>query len=230
MEYIYLLLIVGFSYLFGSIPSAVIISKRFFGFDIRAKGSGNMGSTNAFRILGVKWGIITQLADMIKGTIPVLLVSKIFADGLNFGAFSIDTIVLMLISAIVAILGHIFSVFVDFRGGKGVNTAFGVLVAIAPIDMGVAVVTFLLFVGLSGYVSLGSITGAISFPTSIFIRQNYLNSDIADYNILIYFALLTAFMLVFAHRSNVVRLLKGKESKFEKLQVIKFGKNKKDKS
>jgi glycerol-3-phosphate acyltransferase PlsY len=226
IEYLILAAILICSYLMGSFPSAVIISKRFFGFDIRTKGSGNMGSTNAFRVLGVKWGIVTQILDILKGSLPILIVSWVFTQGLTVGTMHFGTIVLMLIAGAGAILGHIYSMFVNFKGGKGINTALGVLIAITPIDVGIAALVFIIFVSFSGYISLGSIMGSLAFPTSIFIRKNLINAYIPDYDVLIYFAIVTASLLIFAHRSNVVRLLKGEENKFEKLQLIKLGKKK----
>ncbi len=140
-----LLLIIILSYLAGSLPTAVIISKLFFGFDIRERGSGNMGSTNAFRVLGVKWGIVVQVVDILKGVLAVVVISHLFTGAMPFvnrTPFE-DITVLRLIAGVSAVLGHVFSAFVQFRGGKGINTATGMLIAIAPVDVGIAFALFL---------------------------------------------------------------------------------------
>lgn len=218
-----LILVIILSYLIGSIPSAVIISKRFFGFDIRDKGSGNMGSTNAFRVLGWKWGIIVQVLDILKGVIAVLVIADIIGKGINLGNYTWfqDSTIVQWIAGLSAVCGHIWSVFVNFRGGKGINTAAGMLVAIAPIDVSIAVLIFILAVIFSGYISLGSISAAFAFPSSLFVRYNIFHVDIPGYSILIYFAIILSFILIYAHRKNIIRLLKGTENRFTKLQLIK---------
>ncbi len=138
-----LFFIIFASYLIGSLPTAVIISKVFFGFDIRNEGSGNMGSTNAFRILGWKWGVIVQLIDITKGVIVVIFIANHFgADLVGKLSWISDIKILQIIAGISAVAGHIWSLFVNFRGGKGVNTAAGMLLGLAPIDFGVAVGLF----------------------------------------------------------------------------------------
>jgi len=218
-----LALVIILSYLIGSIPSAVIISKRFFGFDIRDKGSGNMGSTNAFRVLGWKWGLIVQVLDILKGVIAVLIIADIIGKGINLGNYTWfqDSTIVQWIAGLSAVCGHIWSVFVNFRGGKGINTAAGMLVAIAPIDVSIAVGIFILAVIFSGYISLGSISAAFAFPSSLFVRYNIFHVDIPGYSILIYFAIILSLILIYAHRKNIIRLIKGTENRFTKLQLIK---------
>lgn len=211
-------------YLIGSFPTAYAVSKTFFGFDIRSKGSGNMGSTNAFRVLGAKWGVVVQIVDIAKGVLPVLLIapliSGIFGAAENASLLS-SLITLQFAAGLAAVLGHIWPLYLKFKGGKGVNTAVGMLVAVAPVDVAIALGVFVLAVILSGYISLGSITGAIAAPSSMFVRYNFIGVEITGYYLLIYFMIGLAALLIYAHRSNIVRLLKGKENKFEKLQVIK---------
>lgn len=247
-ELILVLVLVIIGYVFGSFPSGVIISKAFFGFDIRTKGSGNMGSTNVFRVLGKKWGALVQLLDLLKGYLPVFLVpiiiiniSSIFEFNLNL---SIDNsiqnitstntdlnilstyidndklVLLKLITGISAVLGHVFSFFVSFKGGKGINTAVGMMLAIAPIDVLIIFTAFLIILFTTGYVSLGSIVGAILLPLSLFLRQNFLNVEIQGYTTILSFALFLTILVIYTHRSNVNRLIKGEESSFENLKLI----------
>lgn len=216
-------IIIILSYLIGSIPTAVIISKKFFGFDIRKQGSGNMGSTNAFRVLGWKWGLAVQVIDILKGIAAVLGIGALMGDGITFGSqtmFEHITIV-KFIAGLAAVCGHIWSVFVGFRGGKGINTTAGMLIGLFPVDIGIAFGIFILAVIFSGYISLGSIAGAIAFPFSMFFRYNILNDNIPEYGTLIYFALGLTVLLVFTHRTNIKRLLKGTENRFSNLQLIK---------
>ncbi len=217
-------LIILFSYLVGSFPSAVIISKRFFGFDIREKGSGNMGSTNAFRILGWKWGLVVQILDILKGIIAVSLIASVIGQGIDLGKHTwFEDITLIKMGAgIAAVIGHIWSLFVNFRGGKGISTAAGMLVAIAPIDVCIALGIFILAVIFSGYISLGSLSAAFAIPSSMFFRYNILHVDIPGYQIIIYFSIALALMITYAHRANIKRLWEGKENKFSKLQLIKI--------
>jgi acyl phosphate:glycerol-3-phosphate acyltransferase len=218
-----LIIIIVQSYLIGSIPTALIISKRVFGFDIRTKGSGNMGSTNAFRVLGWKWGLAVQLIDVLKGLVAVLLVAYFFDSEMpfrNHTPFEDETVV-RLIAGLSAVLGHIFSAFAGFRGGKGVNTSLGMLIAVAPVDVTVAVAIFLVLLLTSGYVSLGSIIAAMSVPGSMALRYNVLGVEIEGYHTLIYFSIALAGLVIYAHRGNVRRLLAGTENRFAKVQVFK---------
>jgi len=216
-------LIIVLSYLLGAFPSAVVISKRFFGFDIREKGSGNMGSTNAFRVLGWKWGITVQVLDILKGVLAVAVVATILGAGIDLGSHTWfeDLTLIKMMAGAAAVAGHIWSLFVGFRGGKGINTAAGMLIAIAPIDVGIAVGIFILAVIFSGYISLGSISAAFALPSSMFVRYNFLHVDIPAYQIIIYFSLAISLILIYAHRSNIKRLLMGSENRFSKLQLIK---------
>ncbi|MFP4527625.1 MAG: glycerol-3-phosphate 1-O-acyltransferase PlsY [Candidatus Kapaibacterium sp.] len=211
------------SYLLGSIPTAVLVSKLFFGFDIRDKGSGNMGSTNAFRLLGWKWGAVVQIVDILKGMAAVLLVARWFGPDITRETTSIFShmATVEIFAGVCAVAGHIWSVFVNFRGGKGINTAAGMLLAIVPADLGIGLAVFILAVMLSGFVSLGSILGALTLPLSLFVRRNFFGAEIDGYQILIYFLLALALLMIFTHRSNVKRLIKGEENRFAKLQLLK---------
>jgi len=218
-----LILIILLSYLAGSIPTAVIISKKFFGFDIREKGSGNMGSTNAFRLLGWKWGLTVQIVDILKGVFAVVVIANLLGDGISFLSidFFHDKTIVQFIAGMAAVCGHIWSMFVGFKGGKGINTTMGMLISIAPVDISIAIGIFLIAVLFSGYVSLGSIAGAIAFPSSLFLRYNIFGVDIPSYSIVIYFALAIAILILYTHRTNISRLLKGTENRFAKLQILR---------
>lgn len=218
-----ILLIVVVSYLLGSIPTAVIISKLFFGFDIRTRGSGNMGSTNAFRVLGWKAGLAVQLLDILKGVVAVAIAVKIFNGVLPFPNATPfeDATIVKVIAGTMAVVGHIWTGFAGFRGGKGINTALGVLIGITPVEVAVAAGIFLLVVASSGYVSLGSIFAAIALPTTMVVRRNLLGVEIDGYDTLIIFSIAIAALLIFAHRSNIRRLLQGREYRFNKLRLFK---------
>lgn len=216
-----LFVIVG-SYLLGSIPFGLIISKKFRGFDIRTKGSGNIGSTNAFRVLGWKLGLAVQILDLAKGLGAVLLATYFF-NGLPFHNATPfqDITVFRLIAGCFAVFGHVFSVFAGFRGGKGISTAAGMLIGVAPVEVAVAFGIFLLVVVLSGYVSLGSIIAAIMLPTTMFLRENAFGVQITGYNTLIFFAMGLSSFLIYTHRSNIKRLLAKREHRFDKLRIFR---------
>lgn len=211
------------SYLLGSIPWGLVISKKFFGFDIRTKGSGNMGSTNVMRVLGVKWGLIVQVLDILKG-VAAVYVASVLGSGLTFpNATNFQDITIIKFGAgFVAVLGHIFTVFAGFRGGKGINTALGMLIAIAPIELAIAIGVFMLVLFLSGYVSLGSIIAGITVPSALFVRYNFYGIHIPGYHFLIYAFILLSLVVIYTHRTNIKRLIEGRENQFAKLQLIKI--------
>ncbi len=221
-----LLVVMTVGYFLGAIPFGVIVSKRFKGFDIRTKGSGNMGSTNAFRFLGWKLGLLVQFLDIAKGVGAVLIATYLF-NGLPFHnqtPFQ-DLTVFRFFAGAAAVLGHSYTVFASWKGGKSINTALGMLLTIAPIETGVAVGIFLLVLFSSGYVSLGSIIAAITFPTTMFLRQNIFGVDIYGYHTLIVGAIGISVFLIYRHRTNITRLLSNTENKFEKLHIFRFGKS-----
>jgi glycerol-3-phosphate acyltransferase PlsY len=212
------------SYLIGSIPFGIIVSKRFRGFDIRSKGSGNMGSTNAFRVLGWKLGVLVQVLDLAKGLGAVLLASYLY-HGLPFHNATPfqDITIFRLIAGVSAVLGHVYTVFAGFKGGKGISTAAGMLIGIAPVEIAIVAGIFLLVVFFSGYVSLGSIVAAIMFPTTMFLRENAFGVQIAGYSTLIVFAIALAVFLLYTHRANIKRLLEKRENRFDNLLIFRRG-------
>lgn len=225
MDFVYLkiLSIIAIAYMLGSIPTAVIVSKRVFGFDIREKGSGNMGSTNAMRIMGWKWGLFVQIIDLLKGLVAVLIAGAIMftVPPQSTQAWYNIPYLIKIIAGLVAILGHIFSIFVKFKGGKGVNTAAGMLLGIVPVDVGIALSVFLIVLVLSGFVSLSSILASISLPSSVFIRQNICHDNIMGYNTIIFFLVAISLLIIVTHRKNIVRIARGNENRFSKVQILK---------
>ena len=203
-------ILMAIAYILGSIPNAVWIGKAFKGIDVREHGSKNEGSTNAARVLGAKLGIFTLVLDISKGAFPVLLTLLLKARSLEniLGISGIDAVLV----GICAIVGHSFSVFMKFKGGKAVATTVGVFIVIVTKALLLAAVVFFTVFALTKYVSLSSITGAASLPILVYL----LYSDI-PYTV---FAGIVAFLIIIRHRSNISRLIKGEESKF------KIGKNK----
>lgn len=190
-----------FAYLAGSIPTAVWYGKMFHGIDVRQHGSGNAGATNSLRTLGKKAGIIVLIVDFLKGFLAVKAASLFSTETDN---------ILPLIMGLAVIVGHIFPIFAQFRGGKGVATAMGVLVATFPWAALGCMVIFMIIVFATRYVSLGSILGALAFP--IQLTFNLWNDDADKYTI--GFSWLIFLILAVMHRQNIQRLLKGTESKF----------------
>jgi len=207
--------IIILSYLIGSIPTSIIISKAAKGIDIREHGSGNAGGTNVMRVLGWKHGALVILLDALKGVLAVVVVARLHYGSMPFeNATPFDDFTLVqIIAGISAVIGHIWTVFAGFRGGKGIATALGMLLMIVTVDMLIAIGVFILVVTFSRYVSLGSLAGAIAVPLALIVRENIFNVDIPNYNTLLPFLIFMALLVIFTHRKNVTRLLNGNESK-----------------
>lgn len=191
------------AYLIGSIPTALIVSKRFFGIDIREYGSGNMGATNTFRVLGPRYGTVVMVGDILKGAASSLL----FVFIPFYFSHELARINFMIVLGITAVLGHIFPVFANFKGGKGVATLFGMILAVQPVVAISCVGVFLLVLFLTRYVSLSSILAAIMLPICVLWIWN---EDEISYRI---FAVLVAFLVLLTHQKNIGRLLRGVESR-----------------
>lgn len=187
------------AYLAGSIPSSYWIGRIFYGIRLDQEGSRNLGATNALRVMGKPAGIASLILDMAKGVLAVFLARYFLPDSEDWH----------LAAGFVAILGHSFSVFVRFKGGKGVATSAGVFLALAPKALGTALLLFALIVGLTRYVSLGSILAALSLPGLIWHFQ-------PGQVRLLGFSIVIALFVVYRHRSNISRLLKGEENKLGK--------------
>jgi glycerol-3-phosphate acyltransferase PlsY len=193
------------AYLIGSIPTALIISRTFFGIDIRDYGSGNMGATNTFRVLGPRYGTIVMIVDILKGVVATLLCFLI--PFYTESEHEIMRINFMLGLGVSAVLGHIFPIFAGFKGGKGVATLFGMLLALQPVIAGTCVAVFIVVLYLTRYVSLSSILAAVMLPISVLWIWN--ESELF-YRI---FALLVAILVVITHQKNIIRLIKGVEGR-----------------
>ncbi len=211
-----MVIVVLLSYIVGSIPTSIMLSKWRHGFDIRTKGSGNAGGTNVFRILGWKSGIFVILMDMGKGILATTVIARLFWDPTlpfyNHTPFDDFTIIQMICGG-AAIIGHVWTVFAGFRGGKGIATGAGLLVGIAPTEFAVSILVFLTVFLAFRYVSLGSIMAAIAFPLSLVIRHNILSDEIHSYKTLVFFSVGIALFLLYSHRANIKRLLEGTERK-----------------
>ena len=193
------------AYLFGSFPTAIIAGKLLKKIDIRDHGSGNAGATNVLRVLGWKAALVVLLIDMFKGFVPVFWLAGMIHQ-------QPDTLIYyQILAAISAIIGHIWTIFAGFRGGKGVGTSAGVFMGLAPIPLISALVFFIIIVSFTRYVSLGSISAALVFLLLLGYQKYILIINIPD--ILFYLTVVVVALIWIAHRDNIKRLLKGQESK-----------------
>ncbi|MDR1695508.1 MAG: glycerol-3-phosphate 1-O-acyltransferase PlsY [Endomicrobium sp.] len=188
-----------FAYLCGAVPFAYIISKYAANVDIRTVGSGNPGATNVFRAVGKKAGIATFILDALKGFLPVW-----------FAIFIDDSFSYSVAAAAMAMIGHMFTVFLKFKGGKGVATACGAFLALIPMPTLIALAVFAAVFVFSGYVALGSICAAVSLPLA-----SYFSGYGAE---AVIFAFAVASLIIYKHRTNIQRLRKGEEYKFKILR------------
>lgn len=210
------LLLIITAYLIGSIPTALLISKSFFNIDIREYGSGNMGATNTFRILGPKFGTIVMLGDMLKGILAVALYNVLPYYLTN----EFDRTNLMIGLGMAGVAGHIYPIWAQFRGGKGVATLFGMLLAIQPIVAVSCVGVFLSVLFLTRYVSLSSILAGVALPICVLWIYN---EKEVFYRV---FAVAVAALIILTHQKNISRLLKGSESR---VPILKYRDRKKSK-
>jgi len=210
-----LIVIVILAYLVGSIPTAIIITKLVKGIDIREHGSGNSGGSNVFRVIGWKYGLLTIILDALKGAIAVLLISRLYLGSFPFpNATPFDDFTLVqIIAGLSAVIGHIWTIFAGFKGGKGIATALGFLITIITVDMLLALAVFVIVVSLSKYISLGSIMAAASIPLILFVRHDLFHATVQGYGTILPFAIAIAFLVMYTHRSNLARLVKGTENK-----------------
>ena len=197
------LLLIVLAYFIGSIPTALIISKTFFHIDIRDYGSGNMGATNTFRVLGSKYGSIVMIFDILKGMAAVALYSFLP----EYLADEWARTNLMVGLGLASVLGHIFPIFAQFRGGKGVATLFGMILTVQPVIALSCVGVFLLVLFLTRYVSLSSILAGIALPICVLWIWN---DDVILYRI---FAILVAALIILTHQKNIIKILRGSESR-----------------
>lgn len=193
------------SYLLGSIPTAIWYGTKYHGVDIRTLGSGNAGATNTFRVLGKKAGSIVLFIDSLKGFLATGLSAVLF----YFHLIDWQTCVtLKIFFGSLAIIGHLLPIFCDFKGGKGVATTLGMVLALHPMAALVSITVFLVVFGISHYVSLGSIVASLVFP--LLLTFGVFGEEIPT---LIYFGFFIAFLVIFTHRMNIVRIFKGTENR-----------------
>lgn len=192
--YMTLIILLIVSYLIGSIPFGLIIGKTGYNIDIREHGSGNLGGTNTFRVLGIKAGLIVTISDILKGTAAVLLASYFLPDEYR------------LIVGIAAVIGHMYPIFARFKGGKAVATSGGIILGINPLIFAIMLATFFLVLYLSKYVSLSSmVTGIVSVFVAILL---------GELSLTILISILTV-IVIYRHRSNIKRIANKTEPKIK---------------
>lgn len=191
------------SYLIGSLSTAVWVGKAFHGIDVRTKGSGNAGATNTIRVLGVKTGVIVMIIDVFKGWLAVALTGWLLNSLLNTD----QIIIIKIVSGLFAVAGHIFPLYTGFRGGKGVATFVGVILALYPVAFFIVLVWFVIVFIVTRYVSLGSVTGALIFPLIVVFLLKEQNVA------LIVLSIIIAVFIPLTHQKNIKRLLNGTENK-----------------
>lgn len=183
------------AYLLGSIPTGLLLGKVY-GIDVRKEGSGNIGATNLYRTVGRKVGVLTLIFDCLKGFLPVLIARKLGISA-EYAAWI----------GLAAFCGHVFSVFLRFKGGKGVATALGIFLALSPLAVAIALVVFLVLVFKWRYISLGSITAAAVMPPAV--------SLLGGGRITVIVTALVAVIVIGKHHENIKRLVAGTENKFK---------------
>ena len=185
------------SYLLGAVPTSYVVGRVFRGIDLRQHGSGNLGATNLYRVLGWKYALPVALVDIAKGAVPVALLAPLVSASQYFA----------LAAGLAAVAGHAVSPFVGFKGGKGVATAAGVMLALTPLTIAVLVVIWAIIVFSTGYVSLASIVAATLLPVLAWLLH-------PESRGLVPFDALIAAAIVWLHRGNIRRLLAGTEHRF----------------
>ena len=185
------------SYLLGAVPTSYLVARGIAGIDLREHGSRNLGATNLYRVLGWRYAIPVGLFDVAKGAIPVAVFAPLVSSSTVFAVAC----------GIAAVVGHVFSIFVRFRGGKGVATAAGVVLGLTPLALAIAFIVWAAIVWLTGYVSLGSIVGAVLLPAAVLLFHP------GERGLVWFYAGIAAFV-VWAHRANIRRLVSGTENRF----------------
>lgn len=205
MDIVLICIMVIAAYLIGAIPTALWVGQAYFGIDIRKHGSGNSGATNTFRVLGKKPGAVVMLVDVFKGWTATSLAGFLVL----LGAVQPDQLIIFqLLLGMVAVVGHIFPVYAQFKGGKGIATLLGMVLAIHPQAALVCMAIFLVVLFVSRYVSLGSMIAALAFPILLLLPRFH-----PEEPILIVFGFIIFAIVVLTHRKNINRLLQGEESK-----------------
>ena len=204
-------LLILIAYVLGSIPNALWVGKTFKNIDVREHGSKNTGSTNAARVLGPKLGVFTLILDILKGALPTYLGIVLGANLLTriTGIDKLDIIVI----GMAAILGHTFSLFLKFKGGKAVATTLGVFLVLVPYAILILLVVFFVIFGLTKYVSLASVISAVALPIAVYLTTRHIPLTILG--------IIIGLLVIIRHKENIKRLINGTESK------LTFSKDKK---
>ena len=212
IELVILLLI---SYITGSFPTSIVMTRVIKNIDIREHGSGNAGATNVFRVLGWKYAILVLAFDIFKGWLPTAVYATIIFQQLPVP----DQGLVQILCGFAAVIGHIFPIFSGFKGGKGVGSLIGVLLALYPLVFPLCLLIGVVVITTTGYVSLGSISAAIALPIIILIlpRLGLISPNLS----LIVFSLLVPWLIIFTHRTNINRIRNGTENRFEKAIIFK---------
>ncbi|NQV72066.1 glycerol-3-phosphate 1-O-acyltransferase PlsY [bacterium] len=209
------LVIVVLSYMVGSIPASVWIGKLMYGTDLREHGSGNAGATNAFRVLGWKAGVLATVVDLGKGLLAAAVIATIRIDALpeGLGFWEADSVI-RLVAGVTAVIGHMYPLWAGFKGGKGVNTTAGVLLALTPSVMLLTLGVFAIVLFSSRYVSVASLSATLAYPSAIAVNKYLLHAESLDASVFV-FSLFLATGIFIAHRSNIKRLMEGSESRIK---------------
>lgn len=189
------------SYMLGAVPFSYIMGRLLRGIDLREHGSGNLGAANTFRVLGSRAAVPVLLADIGKGFLAVRLVP----------VFGLEAQVFVLLAALIVILGHNYSVFLRFSGGKGVGTTTGAFLAMAPVAVGICFALWVIVLAISRVVSVASMTAAVMLPVSVVLSEELFGRDL--HPSILYLAVLVTVIVIYKHRSNIRRLREGTERK-----------------
>ena len=198
-----ILYIIG-SYLLGAIPFAIIVCYLFKGVDVRRHGSGNAGATNVYRVAGPLAALLTTILDVAKGAVPVLVVRSQVPESEW----------LQIVCGVAAVLGHLYPVFAGFKGGKGVNTLFGVLVVLLPVETLICLAVFIIVFALTRIVSLGSILAGVSLSVIVVIEKYAIGKNVS--HLLLSTCLAVTLLILFTHRENIGRIFTGSERKLSR--------------
>jgi len=201
------LLFIFISYLFGSLSGSLLLGKLK-NIDIREMGSGNAGGTNALRSVGPLFALGTIIIDILKGYIPIILLSP-YINNINFD-------VAQIILGIAAVLGHVYPIFYNFKGGKGAGTLVGVVLAIFPYSVPFVFLTWVIILILTGYVGLSTMCAGISLVLVTYF--SYPPSILSEFG---YFTIIVSIFLIYTHRENIKRMITGNENQFKKVMLFK---------
>jgi glycerol-3-phosphate acyltransferase PlsY len=210
MTIVAFILVIALGYLLGSIPCGVLVGKRLLGKDVRQYGSGKMGATNVMRVAGKKAALLVASLDIIKGIVPVLLAGMVIgSDYIVVGGWGVGRIAAQSLAALACVAGHNWPIFLKFKGGRGVATYFGGLVALCPPAALLAGEALVISAGLTRYVSLGSIVGVVS-AFAILVPLTLINGYPVEY---LFYSTVGGMIVIVMHRDNISRLLAGRERK-----------------